>query len=143
MQAKACTTPTPRPSFCNSPWIFGAPQPAFSWAKRRINVRTSGEILGRPTDPGDQHSGDGPAHGQRSGQIGDRAAQPMGVERQEERIGGTRTVITVGSLDLDDELVVDVAGTQVVEVTGPGGHGPRSEERRVGKECRSRWSPYH
>ena len=27
-----------------------------------------------------------------------------------------------------------------------GGHGPahpRSEERRVGKECRSRWSPYH
>src|SRR5258708_17235657 len=23
------------------------------------------------------------------------------------------------------------------------GHRPRSEERRVGKECRSRWSPYH
>src|SRR2546425_5716354 len=23
------------------------------------------------------------------------------------------------------------------------GAGPRSEERRVGKECRSRWSPYH
>src|SRR3989454_11102861 len=22
-------------------------------------------------------------------------------------------------------------------------HIPRSEERRVGKECRSRWSPYH
>src|ERR1035437_9706384 len=22
-------------------------------------------------------------------------------------------------------------------------HNPRSEERRVGKECRSRWSPYH
>ena len=22
-------------------------------------------------------------------------------------------------------------------------HGKRSEERRVGKECRSRWSPYH
>ena len=32
---------------------------------------------------------------------------------------------------------------------GPLGHPsgkmgtPRSEERRVGKECRSRWSPYH
>ena len=25
----------------------------------------------------------------------------------------------------------------------PSGHGRRSEERRVGKECRSRWSPYH
>ena len=23
------------------------------------------------------------------------------------------------------------------------GGDPRSEERRVGKECRSRWSPYH
>ena len=22
-------------------------------------------------------------------------------------------------------------------------HSNRSEERRVGKECRSRWSPYH
>src|SRR5258707_8491822 len=29
--------------------------------------------------------------------------------------------------------------------TPPGHHDtpPRSEERRVGKECRSRWSPYH
>src|SRR3712207_9190184 len=27
--------------------------------------------------------------------------------------------------------------------TGPGAGRPRSEERRVGKECRSRWSPYH
>ena len=24
-----------------------------------------------------------------------------------------------------------------------GGYVTRSEERRVGKECRSRWSPYH
>ena len=26
---------------------------------------------------------------------------------------------------------------------GKKGQGGRSEERRVGKECRSRWSPYH
>src|SRR5260221_6001377 len=26
---------------------------------------------------------------------------------------------------------------------GVGGDKDRSEERRVGKECRSRWSPYH
>src|SRR2546426_3137865 len=35
----------------------------------------------------------------------------------------------------------------VEKVVGKGGTGPvqraRSEERRVGKECRSRWSPYH
>ena len=36
--------------------------------------------------------------------------------------------IPSGSLLLDDAL-------------GIGGY--RSEERRVGKECRSRWSPYH
>ena len=35
------------------------------------------------------------------------------------------------------------------KVTGPNSKNPgtpfisRSEERRVGKECRSRWSPYH
>ena len=28
-----------------------------------------------------------------------------------------------------------------IDVTSTG--TPRSEERRVGKECRSRWSPYH
>src|SRR3712207_6940948 len=31
--------------------------------------------------------------------------------------------------------------TQVA--VGDGGGKVRSEERRVGKECRSRWSPYH
>src|SRR2546429_9986226 len=37
----------------------------------------------------------------------------------------------------------------VLIVSGPSGSGKstlvqkRSEERRVGKECRSRWSPYH
>ena len=30
-----------------------------------------------------------------------------------------------------------------VAITAIGRNGVRSEERRVGKECRSRWSPYH
>ena len=30
-----------------------------------------------------------------------------------------------------------------IVVEGPKAGGHRSEERRVGKECRSRWSPYH
>ena len=29
------------------------------------------------------------------------------------------------------------------DVSGEGVQQARSEERRVGKECRSRWSPYH
>src|ERR1035441_1235409 len=34
-------------------------------------------------------------------------------------------------------------GGRVVWGDGFEGLGDRSEERRVGKECRSRWSPYH
>ena len=32
---------------------------------------------------------------------------------------------------------LDYFGVDQIEIS------PRSEERRVGKECRSRWSPYH
>src|SRR3989442_14931138 len=38
---------------------------------------------------------------------------------------------------LAEELGVDLADINVVSAD------TRSEERRVGKECRSRWSPYH
>src|SRR2546430_14736707 len=45
---------------------------------------------------------------------------------------------------LDVELVVDLADDLLDDVLdgAQSGHA-RSEERRVGKECRSRWSPYH
>ena len=36
-----------------------------------------------------------------------------------------------------------IAPPGMTETAQRGGHIPRSEERRVGKECRSRWSPYH
>jgi len=41
--------------------------------------------------------------------------------------------------------VVEAAKSPNVEKLGDGptAVGVRSEERRVGKECRSRWSPYH
>src|SRR2546426_4479775 len=45
------------------------------------------------------------------------------------------------------KLVVSVADTGVgfgrAATVGTGTGLNRSEERRVGKECRSRWSPYH
>ena len=34
-------------------------------------------------------------------------------------------------------LMLSLGGLSLLHLT------PRSEERRVGKECRSRWSPYH
>src|SRR2546430_17607370 len=39
-------------------------------------------------------------------------------------------------------VIIGTAPVKLVKGTGLIGH-QRSEERRVGKECRSRWSPYH
>src|SRR2546425_7253719 len=39
--------------------------------------------------------------------------------------------------------VSDSAADTIVDLAATFGAGRRSEERRVGKECRSRWSPYH
>ena len=40
---------------------------------------------------------------------------------------------------IERDRVQILAGVRYGRTTG----APRSEERRVGKECRSRWSPYH
>src|SRR3712207_4472701 len=49
---------------------------------------------------------------------------------------------SVGMVKVRDGRVVDSAHWYI---RPPFGHDwfSRSEERRVGKECRSRWSPYH
>ena len=46
------------------------------------------------------------------------------------------------------DISVGLVNPRGVEMSVPdfeiaGEDGNRSEERRVGKECRSRWSPYH
>ena len=51
-----------------------------------------------------------------------------------DRFGGPE-VLQYG--DLPDPVAS--AGQVIVDVVA----ASRSEERRVGKECRSRWSPYH
>src|SRR5256885_9029978 len=54
---------------------------------------------------------------------------------------GTRTLKDATTEAIRD-WVTNVNDTYYIigSVVGP---APRSEERRVGKECRSRWSPYH
>ena len=44
-------------------------------------------------------------------------------------------------LEVLKDISLDVEEGEVLSIIGPS--GSRSEERRVGKECRSRWSPYH
>src|SRR5260370_17924257 len=48
-----------------------------------------------------------------------------------------QAVNSVGALELAQKNPVSIG--EALE----GQLGVRSEERRVGKECRSRWSPYH
>ena len=63
----------------------------------------------------------------------------------------TLCAATGGSPTRMYELLVEEAGRQpelfsqftVLKLDEWGGIPMRSEERRVGKECRSRWSPYH
>src|SRR5258708_33387252 len=60
---------------------------------------------------------------------------------------GTRTTVTLGSATKSSLLVQEFSGLGVHRRGQFLKQRPiyltRSEERRVGKECRSRWSPYH
>ena len=53
--------------------------------------------------------------------------------------------LDAGMADLGYDLPGKLGGlaSQIGERLNQGESLPRSEERRVGKECRSRWSPYH
>src|SRR2546430_6881023 len=51
------------------------------------------------------------------------------------KVGG----IWVSPMEVESALISHPAVIECAVV----GHEDRSEERRVGKECRSRWSPYH
>ena len=43
----------------------------------------------------------------------------------------------------DDGTKQSPSGLADGDMVSGSSEGERSEERRVGKECRSRWSPYH
>ena len=48
-------------------------------------------------------------------------------------------ILEVQSGDIETDLILGISAINRLSRTGQ----RRSEERRVGKECRSRWSPYH
>src|SRR2546430_17090043 len=77
---------------------------------------------------------------------------PADTLRFQLKAGGTLEVVRgdpkppcffVDRTDLACSVVVDDSGMGLPAPGGNTGHRRRSEERRVGKECRSRWSPYH
>ena len=60
-----------------------------------------------------------------------------------EALGMIETKGLVSSIEAADAMVKAANVTLIGKVHVGGGLVTRSEERRVGKECRSRWSPYH
>ena len=62
-------------------------------------------------------------------QIDEVVVTAMGIKRSEKALGYAAT--SVGGEKIAESRTSDVMSSL------------RSEERRVGKECRSRWSPYH
>ena len=54
--------------------------------------------------------------------------------RKGKAFGGKRSI---NLQNIDDVVLPNISSTQLIQSRD------RSEERRVGKECRSRWSPYH
>src|SRR3989442_13086215 len=68
--------------------------------------------------------------------IDDRKSRDLDQVEYAERLSGGDIRVLVGIADVD-ALVRKGSATDAHAAEN------RSEERRVGKECRSRWSPYH
>src|SRR5258706_14227878 len=75
-------------------------------------------------------------------------AAPEEVRQPPEHAGGRRPAPRLWAIarrEVSDERRTEVDGEAGVGplLSRAGTGASRSEERRVGKECRSRWSPYH
>ena len=68
------------------------------------------------------------------------------AEQAKKEIEGIRYIKTKTDMN-DPEVILQVynkmIGQKLFETAVGYSYLKRSEERRVGKECRSRWSPYH
>ena len=58
----------------------------------------------------------------------------------EQLMNSLRKIGNVSPISLKVPLDEEISETILSRIRS---NSPRSEERRVGKECRSRWSPYH
>src|SRR2546429_7756723 len=72
------------------------------------------------------------------------AVEPLDTAALAQRLAGALRFKTISFQDSSQFDAREFDGFQrYLRTTFPKLHAARSEERRVGKECRSRWSPYH
>src|SRR5574341_1999168 len=95
--------------------LLPLPVHLFQMLLRRQGKRGKGVLAGRIDD-----------------RLGAYPARRMALRHLRWRLGGIETNGLNAAHDVDVPFGLHMEA-----------HGPRSEERRVGKECRSRWSPYH
>ena len=68
----------------------------------------------------------------------------VAVERLNKAMGKKERILIYGDYDVDGTTAVALVYKFIQQFySNLDYYIPRSEERRVGKECRSRWSPYH
>src|SRR2546427_4567685 len=78
--------------------------------------------------------------------VAEKGIAGMSLDDVRARTGASRSQLYHYFEDRDDlvHAIIDVTIDAVLDTQGELlDHLDRSEERRVGKECRSRWSPYH
>ena len=74
----------------------------------------------------------------------DRLAKPLdGLGEFEGLLARIGAILGSPEIDIAKKAVIVMCADNGVVAEGISQSGQRSEERRVGKECRSRWSPYH
>src|ERR1044071_8390284 len=64
------------------------------------------------------------------------------VSQLSQKLRIARQLESLGEMRLDVVTSPNIAHRRLADALGRG-HRPRSEERRVGKECSSRWAPHH
>ena len=65
------------------------------------------------------------------------------MEQHNQEIGTRRDLVLYRLETARNDLKSARALFSIEDYKGANNRAYRSEERRVGKECRSRWSPYH
>src|SRR2546430_3389038 len=72
---------------------------------------------------------------------GESAWSPTEDYPLDDRVGDLEAI--ADQLEMEKFGLIGTSMGGAMAMVYAGAHPERSEERRVGKECRSRWSPYH